>query len=128
MGVKVRSGDLLAWEVVPGGELLRAPDAEREGYGQYHITLGFDVMTSGIWVDVSYKVGRRDYASPAPRDDLQSVPRSDYTFADLLFLAEKRLWGPLSLRMTASHDVEWHELEEDDVTVFLVSSEVSYRF
>jgi hypothetical protein len=128
MGFRVRSGDKIGWEALPGGELLRAPDFEREDYDQLHLLLGLDVIASRLWLDVSYKIGRRDYASPAPRDDLQSVPRSDYVFADVLFLAEKRLWGPLALRMTASHDVEWHELEEDNVTVFMISSEISYRF
>jgi YHS domain-containing protein len=128
LGVKVRSGDGIGWELLPGGEFLRAPGLEREDYDQGHASLGFDVMSNGFWLDVSCKIGRRDYASPAPRDDLESVPRSDYVFTDLLLLAETRVWGPIALRVTGSHDVEWHELEEDNVTVFLVSSEISYRF
>jgi hypothetical protein len=128
VGLKLRPTSLLGVEIFPGAELLRASQSRREDYDQFHLAMGLDVMASGVWLDLSYKVGRRDYASPAPRDALESVPRSDYTFSELLFLAEKRLWGPVSLRVTASHDVEWHELEEDDVTVFLFSSEVSYRF
>jgi hypothetical protein len=128
VGVKVRSGNNVGWEVLPGGELLRAPGFEREDYDQFHLSLGLDVIASRLWLDVSYKIGRRDYASPASRDDLQSVPRSDYIFADVLFLAEKKVWGPIVLRMTASHNIEWHELEEDNVTVFLISSEIAYRF
>ena len=128
LGLKFRAGEAIGWELLPGGEFLRAPGFEREDYDQGHVSLGFDVMSTGLWLDVSCKVGRRDYASPAPRDDLESIPRSDYVFTDLLLLAETRVWGPIVLRVTGSHDVEWHELEEDDVKVFLVSSEISYRF
>ena len=128
LGLKARPIDEVGLEIFPGTEMLRAPDAEREDYDQFHVSLGADVMAPGLWLDVSYKVGRRDYASPAPRDDLESIPRSDYVFGDLLLLAEKALWGPLTVRVTASHSVEWHELKEDDVTVFLLSSEISYRF
>jgi hypothetical protein len=127
-GLKVRPIDQVGLKVFPGGEILRAPGVEREDYNQYHVTFGGDVMAPGVWLDISYKVGRRNYASPAPRDDLESVPRSDYTFGDLLLLADKRIKGPLSLRMTASHSVEWHELREDDVTIFLLSTEITYRF
>ncbi len=128
LGLKIRPVDEIGVEAFPGVEFLRAPDSDREDYDQVHVSFGADVIATGIWLDASYKVGRRDYASPAPRDELESVPRSDYTFGDLLFLAEKSLWGPFSFRLTASHNVEWHELREDDVTVFLLSSEVSYRF
>jgi hypothetical protein len=128
VGLKVRPVDEVGLKIFPGGEILSAPDVEREDYNQYHVTFGGDVMAPGVWLDISYKVGRRDYASPADRDDLESVPRSDYTFGDLLFLADKRIKGPLSLRMTASHSVEWHELREDDVTIFLLSTEITYRF
>ena len=128
LGLKARSGEKIGWELLPGGEFLRAPGFEREDYDQGHVSLGFDVMSTGLWLDVSCKIGRRDYASPAPRDDLQSIPRSDYVFTELLLLAEKRVWGPVSLRVTGSHDVEWHELEEDDITIFLLSSELAYRF
>lgn len=127
-GFKVRPMEEVGLKVFPGGEILQAPRVEREDYGQFHVTIGADVLAPGIWLDLSYKVGRRDYASPADRDDLESFPRSDYTFGDLLFLADKRIMGPLSLRMTASHNVEWHDLEEDDVSVFLLSTELSYRF
>lgn len=128
VGLKVRPVDELELEIFPGGEILRAQDFERENYDQFHVTFGADVMASGLWLDAAYRVGRRDYESPSARDDLESVPRSDYVFGDLLFLAEKSLWGPVALRITASHNVEWHELREDDVTVFLLNSEISYRF
>jgi hypothetical protein len=128
VGLRGRPVEEVGLGVLPGFEILRAPVAEREDYGQIHVTFGGDVMAPGLWLDISYKVGRRDYASPAPRDDLESVPRSDYTFGDFLFLADKRIKGPLSLRMTASHNVEWHDLEEDDVTIFLLSAEFTYRF
>jgi hypothetical protein len=128
LGFRVRSGAKLGWEVFPGCAFLRAPESEREDYDQFHLSLGMDVMASKLWLDLSYRIGHRDYASPAPRDDLQSVPRSDYVFADVLFLAEQRLVGPLALRMTASHDIEWHDLEEDNVTVYMISGEISYRF
>jgi hypothetical protein len=107
---------------------LRAPDSERVDYDELHLSAAADLTAPGVWLDVSYRIGRRDYSSPAPRDDLESVPRSDYTFGELLLLAEKGLWGSFSLRATASHNVEWHELKEDDVTVYLVSAEISYRF
>ncbi len=128
LGLMFHPSDRSRLSLLPGTEILRAPDLEREDYDQFHVTLGADVVAPGIWLDLSYKVGRRDYASPAGRDDLESLPRSDYYFGDLLLLSEKALWGPLALTFTASHRIEWHELEEDDVTVFLLSGEVSYRF
>jgi hypothetical protein len=128
VGLKWRPIDEAGLKVFPGFEVLSAPDVEREDYGQVHVTFGGDVMAPGVWIDLSYRVGSRDYASPAPRDDLESVPRSDYVFGDLLLLADKRIKGPLSLRMTASHNIEWHDLEEDDVSVFLLSTEITYRF
>ncbi len=128
VGIKARPSYRVELEVLPGAEITRAPDSERENYDQLHVLLGADVIAPDLWLDISYRVGRRDYASPAPRDDLESVPRSDYTFGDLLFLAEKGLWGSLTLRTTASYNVEWHELEEDNLTVFLFSGEISYRF
>jgi hypothetical protein len=127
-GLKVRPSDVVGLEILPGAEMLRAPDSEREDYNQLHLSAGAEVLARGTWLDVSYRVGRRDYASPASRDNLESVPRSDYTFGELLLLAEKSLWRSFSLRATGSHNVEWHELKEDDVTVFLVSAELSYRF
>jgi len=128
LGIKARPRVEIGLKLLPGMEILRAPGFGREDYDQFHVTLGGDVTASGLWLDVSWKVGRRDYPSPAPRDDLESVPRSDYFFSDLLLLAEKRIRGPVGFRVTASHDVEWHELREDDVSVFVVSTELSYRF
>ncbi len=128
VGFKFHPSDMSGLSVLPGTEILRAPDLEREDYDQFHVTLGADVVAPGLWLDLSYKVGRRDYASPARRDDLESVPRSDYYFGDMLLLSEKALWGSSALTFTASHRIEWHELQEDDVTVFLLSGEFSYRF
>lgn len=128
VGIKVRPSYRVELGVLPGAEITRAPDSEREDYDQLHVLLGADVIAPDLWLDVSYRVGRRDYTSPTPRDDLESVPRSDYTFGELLLLAEKGLWGSFTLRTTASYNVEWHELEEDNLTVFLFSGEISYRF
>jgi len=92
-------------------------------YHQWALVLSFDLSRSTrLWLSLEDKFGRRDYESD------ESPFYSDYLLNQISLFVDGELGTHLNFNLMLSVDSEWHPSKGDDLTVFLISSELNYSF
>lgn len=79
------------------------------------------LTSSGTIASLESTTGRRELAAET---DLQT----SFLFERVSLLADSRLIGSLRLNLLFSAEWEWHDRSENDNTLYLISSGVSYTF
>lgn len=106
-------------------EMLRELDSESEQSDNY--------LESGFLISIDYLSSVRFFGSMESvlgrrnLTDFQAL-QSDFNFERLNLILDWKLVGGLSLNMLLSGEWEWHELEEENNQILLVSSGIDYSF
>jgi hypothetical protein len=102
---------------------LRADEGSGEDYDERSAVIRLSWMHgASFWLDAALELGRRDY-----RDAGESV-FSDYAFARTNVFSTVELGPRTAWNLYLSHEPERHEVEGDDTTTTLVSTDVTVRF
>jgi hypothetical protein len=92
-------------------------------YDQLALGLSFDLSRSTrLWLSVEDKFGRRDYKSD------ENPFYTDYLLNQVGLFLDAELGSHLGFNLMISVDSEWHDSQEDNLTVYLISSELTYSF
>ncbi len=114
--------------VIAGGPEWTSFFSLRSAYRDYDYrqpswVASLDLMrTVSFWTSLEDKFGKRDYRS----DDNPFY--TDYLFNQLTLFLTADLNPHMGFNLMLSVDSEWHDSRQDDLTVFLISSELTYRF
>ncbi len=114
--------------VIAGGPEWTSFFSLRSTYRDYNYRqpswiASLDLMRAvSFWTSVEDKFGKRDYRS----DDNPFY--TDYLFNQLTLFLTADLNPRMDFNLMLSVDSEWHDSRQDDLTVFLISSELTYRF
>ncbi len=101
----------------------RFVEYEQQDYRQFAVEYGSDISESDrIWITASHKIGRRDY--------IYSTDEyfTDYMLSQLSLFGDLRIYGGLHLNAILSIDWEYHDLDENDNSLSLLSVGIDYRF
>jgi hypothetical protein len=114
-------------EIAGGPELILFSSLRRDlqdyDYTQSAFVLSLDLMRSvQFWLSLEDKIGRRDYESD------ENPFYTDYLLNQLTLFLDGELASHLGFNLMLSVDSEWHDSKGDDLTVFLISSELAYSF
>lgn len=92
-------------------------------YRQLTLAAWLDLMRSvSLWLSAEDKFGRRDYPSD------ENPFYTDYLLNQFSLLLNAEVHSHLGFSLMLSVDSEWHDSQGDDLTVFLISSELTYSF
>jgi hypothetical protein len=92
-------------------------------YDQLAFSLSFDLFRStDLWLSIEDKFGRRDYKSD------ENPFYTDYLLNQISLFLDGELGAHLGFNLMLSIDSEWHNSRGDNLTVFLISSELTYSF
>jgi hypothetical protein len=109
----------------PHFEILRQQQFDStlvEDYTEKGLKAALDYLKAGlIFASLESTVGFRNLSDEG---DLHS----DFAFERANLLADWRLTGALTLNILLSAEWEWHDQQEENSQVFLVSSSLYYRF
>ncbi|MGB7061139.1 MAG: hypothetical protein WBF13_02150, partial [Candidatus Zixiibacteriota bacterium] len=98
-------------------------DYQDYNYDQYAFSLSLDLSRSTqLWLSLEDKFGRRNYKSD------QNPFYTDYLLNQISLFLDAELGSHLGFNLMLSVDSEWHDSKEDNLTVFLISSELTYSF
>ncbi|MGB2768950.1 MAG: hypothetical protein WBC88_04415, partial [Candidatus Zixiibacteriota bacterium] len=98
-------------------------DFQDYNYYQYAFSLSLDLSRSTqLWLSLEDKFGRRNYKSD------QNPFYTDYLLNQISLFLDAELGSHLGFNLMLSVDSEWHDSKEDNLTVFLISSELIYSF
>ncbi|MGB2989787.1 MAG: hypothetical protein WBC98_07485, partial [Candidatus Zixiibacteriota bacterium] len=98
-------------------------DFQDYNYYQYAFSLSLDLSRSTqLWLSLEDKFGRRNYKSD------QNPFYTDYLLNQISLFLDAELGSHLGFNLMLSVDSEWHDSKEDNLTVFLISSELTYSF
>jgi len=106
-------------------EMFRELDSEFDESDNY--------LESGFLVSIDYLSSVRFFGSlesvlgQRNLNDLQEL-QTDFSFERLNLILDWKLVGGLSLNMLLSGEWEWHQLEEENNQILLVSSGIDYNF
>lgn len=92
-------------------------------YNQLAFILSCDLSQStDLWLSIEDKFGRRDYKSG------ENPFYTDYLLNQISLFLDGELNSHLGFNLMLSVDSEWHNSKGDNLTVFLISSELTYSF
>lgn len=92
-------------------------------YNQPAFILSIDFSRSPkLWLSIEDKLGTRNYKSD------ENPFYTDYLLNQLSCFLNTQLNSHFSFNLTLSVDSEWHDSQGDNLTVYLISSELSYSF
>jgi hypothetical protein len=92
-------------------------------YRQWGLVASFDLMRSArFWLGAEEKFGQRDYLSN------ENPFYTDHLLNQLSFFLNADLNSHFGFNLMLSVDSEWHDYQGDDLTVYLISSELTYSF
>lgn len=92
-------------------------------YRQLALAVSLDLMRSvHFWLSAEDKFGKRDFRSD------ENPFYTDYLLNQFSLLLNADLNSHLGFDLMVSVDSEWHDSKGDNLTVFLVSSELTYSF
>jgi hypothetical protein len=114
-------------EIAGGPELIFFSSLRRDlqdyDYTQSAFILSLDVMRSAqFWLSLEDRIGKRDYESD------KNPFYTDYLLNQLTLFLDGELASHLGFNLMLSVDSEWHDSKGDNLTVFLISSELAYSF
>lgn len=123
----------LEYEVVDGIKLKGEPEWEvffaqdnvyqQYDYHQLSLNISLDVSKSTkLWLSLEDTFGRRDYKSDI------NLFYNDYYLNQVSLFLDGELGSHLGFNLMLSIDSEWHKSEEDNLTVSLFISELTYSF
>jgi hypothetical protein len=129
----------LEYEVMDGIKLKGEPEwiifstvnnlYQEYDYNQVAFNLSLDISKSAkLWVSLEDKFGKRDYPQD-PWDNSDENPfYTDYYLNQVTLFLDGELGARLRFNLMLSIDSEWHKSKEDNLTVFLLTSELVYSF
>ncbi len=92
-------------------------------YDQLAFILSFDLSRSTkLWLSIEDKFGKRSYKSD------ENPFYTDYLLNQISLFLDGELSSHLGFNLMLSIDSEWHHSQGDNLTVFLISSELTYSF
>jgi len=92
-------------------------------YNQLAFIFSFDLTRlNDLWLSLEDKFGRRDYKSD------ENPFYTDYLLNQVSLFLDGELGTHLGFNLMLSVDSEWHHSKGDNLTVFLISSELTYSF
>jgi|GEM_PF-5834075 len=92
-------------------------------YNQLAFSLSFDLSRStNLWLSVEDRFGKRNYKSD------ENPFYTDYLLNQVSLFLDGELSAHLGFNLMLSVDSEWHNSKGDNLTVFLISSELTYSF
>jgi len=123
----------LEYELSDGLEIKGGPEwvtfsSLKSLYQEYNYTqlafiLSCDVSRSTkLWLSIEDKFGKRDYKSD------ENPFYTDYLLNQVSLFLDGELGAHLGFNLMLSVDSEWHHSKGDNLTVFLISSELTYSF
>ena len=123
----------LGYEPLDGLEIKGGPEwvifsslksiYQEYNYNQLAFSLSFDLMRStNLWLSMEDKFGRRNYKSD------KNPFYTDYLLNQISLFLDGELGSHLGFNLMLSVDSEWHDSKGDNLTVFLISSELTYSF
>jgi hypothetical protein len=93
-----------------------------DDYYEISASLGTDYIGSkGNLLLLENQLGQRDY-------NTAQIYTSDFWFNRLTVVGSAGLWRDLTLDIFFSAEWEWHEIGSDDNRIFLVTTDLTYRF
>jgi hypothetical protein len=108
--------------IEPRFALLRADAASGEDFDELSLVLSGDwFRLSRLWFDASFELGHRDYS------DAVGI-YSDYWFGRSNLYATIELGNRTAWNLFLSYEPERHEIDGDDTTTALVSTDLTLRF
>lgn len=92
-------------------------------YNQLAFILSCDLSRSTkLWLSIEDKFGKRNYKSD------ENPFYTDYLLNQISLFLDGELSSHLGFNLMLSVDSEWHHSKGDNLTVFLISSELTYSF
>lgn len=117
-------GDLSLW-AGPQAEFLAEGQTElvnAADYSEYALRIDIEyVNVRSVYGSLEWSVGVRDLRF---EDEFQS----DFRFQRVTVLGDAHLTGGLGLNLLLSAEWEWHDLEDEDNRLYLISSHLTYDF
>ena len=121
-GLTVAAGPDVEWLTEAGRSELDSLMLTGEDYFEYGLKLNLDYLgSSGFFGSLQSVTGYRDLQA-------ENEFQTNFRFQRLFAMADIRIYSVLNLTMMFSAEWEWHDLDQNDSELYLLSSTLNYAF